>query len=160
MLVTSTRGVFANRHGVAGIGAQDATTSLDDVPIVAFATLTLSGRVTVSFQGCVFSDEVTFVPPIEGGTSLSGLADRELPPSNLELQEVKVFPNPTTGELNFMGLPITGHTVTIIDNQGKAIVQDSPVDQSLSIRDYPSGIYHFIIQNAEGIVKSGRIIKE
>ena len=145
-----------------GDGSQQQFTSSTryvDVPLFAGQSI-VSTRVTVSFQGCVFSDEVTFVPPIEGGTSLSGLADRELPPSNLGLQEGKVFPNPTTGEVNFMGLPITGHTGTIIDNQGKAIVQDSPVDQSLSIRDYPSGIYHFIIQNAEGIVKSGRIIKE
>ena len=145
-----------------GDGSQQQFTSSTryvDVPLFAGQSI-VSTRVTVSFQGCVFSDEVTFVPPIEGGTSLSGLADRELPPSNLELQEVKAYPNPTTGELNFMGLPITGHTVSINDYQLKAIVLDSPVDQSLSIRDYPSGIYHFIIQNAEGIVKSGRIIKE
>ncbi len=146
-------------YGNGSLQQFTTSTSYVEVPL-SFGQTIVSTRVTVPFQGCVFSDDVNFVPPIQGGVFFEDPSNEDTPQARKDISEVKVFPNPTTGELNFTGLPITGYTVTIIDNQGNTLIQNHPVDQRLSISDHPSGIYHFVIQSAEGIIQSGRIIKE
>ncbi len=143
-----------------GFQIYNTTTSYVEVPL-NFGQTIISCRVTVNYQGCIFTDDVTFNPPISGGGGgpFEDL-DGELPQPSLEKQDIKVFPNPTTGELNFTGIPLDGFTVTIMDSQGRQVISQNPIDQRLSISDYPTGIYHFIINNANGVVKSGKIIKE
>ncbi len=132
------------------------TTNSIVVPLSNDQSIT-QAYVTVSYQSCVFSDNHFFFPPI----TLSGInLDGDLPQVSLETKKIEVFPNPTTGELNFTGLPLEGYTVSIFDLQGKKIINNSPLDQRISIGDHPTGIYHFIINNASGMIKSGKIIKE
>ncbi len=132
------------------------TTNFVIAPLPSNRAIT-GASVRVYYEGCFFSDNHIFNPPITSNLfELNG----EQPQNNFEIQSIGVYPNPTTGELNVIGLPLEGHTISILDLQGKAIINNAPIDQSLNISDQATGIYHFIINNANGIVKSGKIIKE
>ncbi len=132
------------------------TTSHVAVPLSGNRSIT-QASVTVNYQGCVFSDNHVFTPPITlSDMDLNG----DMPLVSLEVQDVEVNPNPTTGELNVIGLPLEGHTISILDLEGKEIISNAPLDQGLNISDQVGGIYHYQISNANEIVKSGMLIKE
>ncbi len=124
---------------------------------IGFDQSITAATVSGSYQGCVFTDNIDFDPPIE--YPFFNL-DSDAPQNTFATQSIEVYPNPTTGELNVIGLPLEGHTISILDLQGKEIISNAPLDQNLNISDQARGIYQYLINNANGIVKSGKILKE
>ncbi len=117
----------------------------------------VNASVTVSYQGCTFSDSHIYFPPITSGF---GLNSETGPEATFQTQNIEVYPNPTTGEFNFTGLDVEGNTVSILNLEGKEIIRDAMIDQPLDISDYPAGVYHYLIRNDKEIVKTGKIMKE
>lgn len=76
-------------------------------------------------------------------------------------QSLSVFPNPTTGKLNF-DLPKSHKNVSVIlfSTKGQVVKQFDLVETSeIDITDLETGIY-FYHTNIEGAIYSGKIVKE
>ncbi|MCR9287289.1 MAG: T9SS type A sorting domain-containing protein [Bacteroidetes bacterium] len=73
--------------------------------------------------------------------------------------QIQIFPNPTSGELEIVGEELEGATIKIFDNMGKQVQSLILSKQELDISDLPNGMY-FIQINQEGRLFESKIIKE
>jgi hypothetical protein len=71
---------------------------------------------------------------------------------------LKVFPNPTTGQVYFQGVPLSDFEVQIRDATGRILTQRRTEQYSLNISDLPSGLY-FLSFHVDGASYSRKIIK-
>jgi hypothetical protein len=71
-----------------------------------------------------------------------------------------VYPNPFNDKLNIEGLS-NGFTVRLLDHLGRIVLVQSTEDNALSISstDLLNGVYHVLIQNADGAVYSFTFVK-
>lgn len=77
----------------------------------------------------------------------------------LTSEDVRIYPNPTTGSLQFKADNINSiTTVQVYDNNGKLIMSRKPDGNRIDITELGSGIY-FIKTNVESI-KTFKIIKQ
>ena len=81
-------------------------------------------------------------------------------PSSPKLSTIKIYPNPTTGELNIQSSTFKVQSVDIYDIIGKKQKSRKAEEQNvtLNIYDLPSGIYFIRVQTDKGIVTE-KIIK-
>ena len=118
--------------------------------------------------------EITFSTGIWGGVQLTELEasivsginylaldnisfeDIILPISNIQEEEIKIYPNPTEGEIEIIG--IDNLEVKIIDAFGRIVSEQTVFNQKIDISELPGGIYYISINtNNKQITK--RIIK-
>ncbi len=76
---------------------------------------------------------------------------------DLERINLDIFPNPTTGIINFEGVPTD--RIEVINVHGKILKVESIPNATLDISNFPSGIY-FLRINVEDEVITHRVIKE
>ncbi len=72
---------------------------------------------------------------------------------------IKVYPNPTSGHLTLEGMNEAGADILIMDINGRVLMQQKAVGQSLNISRFPVGVYLLSIKTeTDTIVK--RIVKQ
>ncbi|MBG8554326.1 T9SS type A sorting domain-containing protein [Hymenobacter guriensis] len=90
---------------------------------------------------------------LDGHQKVSEVVVAELGAASYALQ---VYPNPATAagivQVALTGLPQLGHSVRILDNQGR-LVREYPVlqlGQQLLVQQLPAGMYHVLLQGGSG----------
>jgi len=80
--------------------------------------------------------------------------------SNIQEEKIKIYPNPTVGEIEIIGIDdfIDDFEVKIIDAFGRVVREQSLYNQKIDISDLPDGIYYIsIYSHNQQIIR--RIIK-
>lgn len=72
---------------------------------------------------------------------------------------VTLYPNPTTGELNFSQKEnLSGANVRIVDLAGREVLQTVVKGNQVDVRSLPSGLYHLVLEH-KGKTTSKRFVK-
>lgn len=74
--------------------------------------------------------------------------------------QIIVSPNPTSSKVTFIGENLDQYTVTIFDSNGNKIINESDIENSIELKSYKKGIYLYILEDKEGNLQKGKIIKE
>lgn len=114
-------------------------------------TATINGdyAVAVTENGCVDTSACVTVTTI-------GIHD------NGNVQNLKLYPNPTTGNVTIsFGDELNNALVVVYSSLGKEIFRQSvsQKETTISLKDFVEGIYFFKIQNGEDVVTT-RIVKQ
>ena len=88
--------------------------------------------------------------------------DQGTPPKSLAKvnNTITLSPNPTNSIINFDGINMEKYTITIFDENGKIILENSKIEKSISIEKQKKGIYFYKISSESSVIKEGKIIKE
>jgi hypothetical protein len=79
---------------------------------------------------------------------------------NVGKDAFKVYPNPFNDKLNIEG-PSNGFTVRMLDHLGRIVLIQGTEENALTISssDLANGVYHILIQNADGAMNSFTFVK-
>jgi len=74
---------------------------------------------------------------------------------------VKVYPNPTSGEIRFLGVK-PGNNVTIYNSVGSKIMsfKASTDFERMSIAQQPSGLYYIIVNDGNQVIGRSKLVKK
>lgn len=93
-----------------------------------------------------------FVMKVEANCLLSNGAD-------INLTDIRLYPNPSNGPITISGLDLSGATVTITNISGAKISEKIVANQQLDVSELPNGLY-FLNFSVEGKSLVRKIIKQ
>ncbi len=74
--------------------------------------------------------------------------------------EIKVYPNPTTSKIQFMGNNLSNLKVSIFDETGNEVLKNPKIDEEISLDKLRAGTLIYIITDEKGFKQEGKIIKK
>ena len=77
----------------------------------------------------------------------------------LLFRDIQVYPNPTSSTLQFEGIDSAEYSLTIYNKNGFKILEEDSIDQKITIKEQPNGIYFYVLKDRNGNEKTGKIIK-
>lgn len=86
--------------------------------------------------------------------------NKSLKSQSATINEIKVYPNPTSSILKFEGKDLNNYKVSIYNNNGYEIIKDSKINETISIENQQNGVYLYKITDENGFEQTGKIIKE
>lgn len=143
------------------------TTTQSPSPIPASSNNRIvSASVVVNYLTCTASDSRIFrnpIPDIGFGSGFgSGKVQSagELISDDADEQKFKLFPNPATSNIQIEGPKLVEHSISILDMQGKVILEESDLTKEIDLQGKATGAYFYIIKDGNGHQQSGKIIKQ
>jgi hypothetical protein len=111
--------------------------------------------VRVSSASCFKDIDKQWLPGIcgTGGFAASSTA-------NSTARTITVSPNPASSVVNFTGNNLSQCTVSVYDNLGRTIIQNTRLTRSLDITTFKTGVYVYVINGPDGYTQKGQIIKK
>lgn len=79
--------------------------------------------------------------------------------SEVFLNPIKLFPNPTNSILKFQGVNLHKFSIIIFDISGKEVVRNDKMDSEINIEKLDVGFYIYRISNNKDVIQEGKIIK-
>lgn len=143
------------------------TTTQSPSPIPAYTNNRIvSASVVVNYLTCTASDSRIFLNPIPDIGFGSGFGSGkvqstgELNLGDADEQKFRLFPNPATSNIQIEGPELVKHTISILDMQGKVILEESDLTKEIDLEGKATGAYFYIIKDEDGQQQSGKIIKQ
>ncbi len=126
------------------------TTTFTDTGLASNTTYWYRVRAINTNGNSAFTDKAS-------ATTFNGLLRTST--SVLNSNNIKVYPNPTSGDLRLEGINEAGADIVIMDINGRVLMHQKSVGESLNISKFPAGIYLLSIKTeTDTIVK--RIVKQ
>ncbi len=124
--------------------------------------MTFSFNASAIMNGLGLFNTITYTYTDANGCVNSSAEDIFLFDATVGIKDLKelgieIFPNPTSGIINFKGNAID--RIEVIDVNGKSLQIETTATNTLDISDFPSGIY-FLKINVEDQIVTARMIKE
>lgn len=130
----------------------------DNSPVKSFALIVSNGVQTKEYR----SIDPNY--PIPGISSIANtptcFLHSECSPPLRTNGNIKVSPNPTKSTINFEGSDLDQYNITIFDENGNKIIENSKINTPIDIEHQKKGILFYKITNDSGTVQEGKILKE
>lgn len=80
--------------------------------------------------------------------------------SSEKSNKIIISPNPTYSKISFKGENLNQYKITIFDSNGNKIINELNIERTIDLKDYKKGIYFYLLEDKEGNIQKGKIIKE
>ena len=146
VIKTITVGIRPGGVSVNGDGSRVYVANYDanTVSVINTADNTVIKAITVGFTPTAFGN---FISSYKQPTAVV----------NIENTDIEVYPNPTSGQINFSKIQVD--KIEVYDNIGKLILSKDKPGNSIDISDSPSGLYNVKMQVGDKSY-SAKIIKK